>query len=467
MAVLTLDLGTTATKAALWDGPTLVGIGRAAVATEHPGPGRAEQQPTAWWESVVEAAGSVRARHRAVWDTIDAVGFSAARETFACFDADLTARGAGILWSDSRAGAEATALADPEDFRARTGVVLNGACCAAKVAWVAEHDATRFDGARWVLASRDWIAARLTGSVRTDRTLASRTGWYDLDGTVLAGDALAARVPPVVPSTTVVGEARGLDLPAGTVVVLGAGDRACEVLGVGAGPRTPMVSWGTTTNVSVPHPGPRGALPGVAAVSIGARSGFVVEAGISAGGAAMNWLARLTGQPEGDLLAAAAAVAPGADGALALPWLHGARGPWWRADVHASFSGLTAAHGPGHLARAVVEAVALDVARCVALVAPDADAIALAGGGAAGALWRTVVAATTGLPVVRRSIDDAASVGARLVVAHARNEVLTVDDLNPVAAVEPADPELVARYVAVRQASDAAARAALGGTPRT
>ena len=41
---------------------------------------------------------------------------------------------------------------------------------------------------------------------------------------------------------------------AGTPVVIGAGDRACEVLGCGATGARPMVSWGTTANVSFPRP---------------------------------------------------------------------------------------------------------------------------------------------------------------------------------------------------------------------
>ncbi len=60
-----------------------------------------------------------------------------------------------------------------------------------------------------------------------------------------------------------------LGLPVGTPVVIGAGDRACEVLGTGATETRPLVSWGTTANVSVPVAAPtrpdpprRGGVPG-------------------------------------------------------------------------------------------------------------------------------------------------------------------------------------------------------------
>jgi sugar (pentulose or hexulose) kinase len=461
VTVLTLDLGTSATKAALWDGADLVAITRAEVETTHPAPARAEQDPEAWWGSTVAACHELRAAAPDGWAAVDAVGFSAARETFALFDADLRPLGPGVLWSDARASEEARRLGDPVTLRRATGVAVDGASCAAKVAWVEAHEPDRFAAARWVLAPRDWVVARLTGTVVTDRTLASRTGWYDLDGTCRADGLLAPRLPSVVDSATVVGAARGLGLPARAVVVLGAGDRACEVLGTDATPATPMVSWGTTANVSVPHPGPIEALPGAATVSVGAAGGFLIEVGLSAAGAALDWLARLTGRAPVDLRTAATSVPPGAGGVLALPWLHGARGPWWRPDARASFRGLTGAHGPEHLARAVIEAVALDVARGVDLLAPDAEALTLAGGGAGDPLWRSVLAAVARRPVRRRAIDDAASVGARVLVAGARAEGLAVDALNPVVAVEEPDPALVRAYVDVRGQSDRFARAVM------
>jgi sugar (pentulose or hexulose) kinase len=211
-----------------------------------------------------------------------------------------------------------------------------------------------------------------------------------------------------------------------------------------------MVSWGTTANVSVPHAGPAAALPAVAAVSRGARGGFVLEAGLSAAGAAIGWLSSLTGRAPDDLLAAAAGVAPGAAGVLALPWLAGARAPWWRPDAHGAFVGLTDAHGPAELARAVVEGVALDTARCLTLVAPASQELVVAGGGATDDLWRLVLASVTGCRVTRRAVDDAASVGARLLVASALGQALDVNDVNPVVAREEPDGELVAAYRSVR-----------------
>jgi xylulokinase len=459
VSVLTLDLGTSTTKAALWSGDELVGLVRVPIPTRHPAPRRAEQDPRDWWRAVVEACAALQAATPDGYARVRAVGCSAARETFAGFDRQLEPVSPGILWSDTRAGDELKTLGDPARFRERTGVILSAGCAAAKVAWVRRHEPRWFEEAAWLLAPRDFVVARLTGQPHSEPTLASRTGFYTLDGSFLGDAALGRRLPPLIPSVQSMPIARPdqLGLPTGSVAILGAGDRACEAVGVGASVRAPMVSWGTTVNVSVPTPGPVATLPHRAQVSRGVGDGFLLEAGLSAAGAALEWLGSLTGSTGASLVDAAAAVAPGAGGLLAFPWLQGARAPWWQPAVYGAFIGLTSAHGPAELARALIEGVAFDTARSVEQLAPDAHALQLAGAGATEALWRSILAAVARRSVVSRRHSDAASVGARLIVGQARAEPMDLDRLNPVIAVEAPSAELVQAYQPVRRSADAVA----------
>ena len=62
MIVLTIDLGTSATKVALWDGAALVALARSPLETTHPAPGWAEQDPSSWWSSVTTACSELRER---------------------------------------------------------------------------------------------------------------------------------------------------------------------------------------------------------------------------------------------------------------------------------------------------------------------------------------------------------------------------------------------------------------------
>jgi xylulokinase len=467
---LTFDLGTSATKAALWSGTEILGVARGPLDTSYPQPGWAEQAPDAWWQSVVDSARRLRRRRRGAYRAVGAIGFSATRESFALVDRELRAHGPGILWSDTRAVAEADEIAaawgGAEAVRATTGAYLNASACPAKLAWVARHRADDLAAARWILAPRDLVVAHMTGEVVTDPSLASRTALFGYEEGWLpaARELIGDRLPPVRPSATVVGGLTGdaagaLDLPVHTPVVLGAGDRACEVLGTSATRDGPMVSWGTTTSLSIPIGGDE--RPEIGIVTRGALGGNVWEAGLSAGGAALAWLARLTGRSHDDLLAAAARVEPGAGGVVALPWLTGARAPWWRPDAQAAFVDVAAADGPAEMARAMVDAIALDVARSKELLAPEARELHLAGGGAENAMWQAALAGTTGLPVVRRACDEAGSVGARIVVGAALGQPVDVNVLSPVAErIEP-DLSLVEAYRTVRRRSDAVAAAFL------
>jgi xylulokinase len=441
--ILTLDLGTTATKAALWTETGMVAIGRGRLTTEHPAPAWAEQDATSWWPSVLTAVGALGSLA-----DVAAVVFTGARQTFVAVTAAGEPVGPAMLWSDRRVGSSS---------------VL------AKLLWLEANAPDRLAASRWLLSPRDLLAWRMGGELHTDVTLASASGLYGVDAAVVAEAAtFAPRLPVPVPSATAVGTVRAevagqLGLPAGIPIVIGAGDRQCEVLGTGASREMPMVSWGTTANVSVPVEAWLDPTPPGLRQRRGALGGWVLEGGLSAAGSWLEWISGITGASVAELTAEAANAPPGARGVIALPWLGGARAPWWRDDVGAAFLGLGPGHGRADLARAALEGVALDVSRCLD-AAGAAERLVLAGGGAGSALWADMLGGMTRLPVVRRRSSEAASVGAALVAAAALPSVggLDVDVVNPVIEESAPIPALVEAYAARREAGDAAARAVLG-----
>ncbi len=477
--ILTVDFGTSVTKVALWTEDGLVTLARAQLATARPEVGWAEQDPFGWWTAVVVACADARAAAPAAFGSVEVVSCSAARQTFVPLTAAAEPLGKGLVWSDRRAVAEAPALAESlggdEAVRRRTGVPLDGGAVAAKIAWIAAHQPGRLAASDWLLSPRDLVVWRLTGEVLTDATLASRTGLYDTGGEVvpeLAG-AAAGKLPPVVPSDHVAGALRAvpaaeLGLPPGIPVVIGAGDRQCEVLGAGASLERPMVSWGTTANVSVPtgtdRPDPP---PAGAVVSRAADGGWMLEGGLSAAGSFLAWLGRICGRDSDDLARLAADSPPGARGVVAVPWLDGARAPWWRDDARAGFVGLASAHDAGDLARAVLESVAWEVERCLVAVTsgrpggPPAVGLTLGGAGTGVPLWVDVLTSVTALPATRRRSGEAASAGAALLGASAIGRALSLDQLDPVVAEIEPDPAGVDLYRALRPVADRVAEALL------
>jgi xylulokinase len=347
--------------------------------------------------------------------------------------------------------------------------VLDGASVAAKLAWMAVHQADGLDTATWVMTPRDLVVWHLTGTVATDPTMASRSGLYDVDGAVIEGlaDPIASKLPPVVPADAVTGglcpeAAAATRLPAGIPVVIGAGDRPCEVLGAGSSETRPMVSWGTTANVSLPvatRPVPP---PGIVA-SRAAGGGWLLEAGLSAAGSLLDWLGRLTGRTAEDLADAARRSPVGAGGVVAAPWLEGARSPWWRPAAGAALVGMGPAHGAAELARALFESVARDVARSLEAMAtrrpvgPSVVELALAGAGAATPVWVDVLTGITGVPGSHRRSGQAASAGAAQLAAGAIGVDWDLDLMDPVVRHTAPDPDRVDRYRRLRARADTVA----------
>ncbi|MGH2596766.1 MAG: xylulokinase [Actinomycetota bacterium] len=454
MRILTIDLGSGATKAALWSEDGLVAIGQAPLDVVRPRPGWAEQDPETWWTSTVQACALLPEKDRM---EVEAVAFSTDRETFVPVTPAGEPLGPAIVWWDRRAGAEAAALGD--DFQVLTGVVPDAGTVAAKLAWISSHDPESLSGQRWILGPRDLVAFRLTGRAVTDASVASRTGLLALDGAALEGAHL---LPEVVASKAVVGESLpapsvALGIRPGTRVVAGGGVRACEVLGVAATISRPMVSWEITAGVSVPVGHVPPPVPGVV-VTRGALGGYVVESDLAAAGSALEWLEGLTGRPVQDLLAEADDVDAGAGGLLALAWLGGARAPWWEPRAGLTFSGLSPAHTPAHLTRALVEGVAFDAARCLERTAPDAAELTLAGSGASIPLWRRILAGVSNRPVIARRHGAAASAGAAIIAGRAIGLDLDPDRLDPVEEHQrPFDSDVVA-YADLRMRHEMVAR---------
>jgi sugar (pentulose or hexulose) kinase len=479
--ILTIDFGTTVTKVALWGDDGLVALARSELTTTRPQVGWAEQDPLRWWTTLVIACSEARAQAPRAFTEVDVVACSGARQTFVPVTARGDPIGKGILWSDHRAASAARALAERmggDDInRARTGIPLDAGAVAAKLAWLEANEHERLEAADVILSPRDLVVYRMTDQVVTDATSASRSGLYDFDGNAvreLAGPALG-KLPSVVAPDTVVGQLKSvpgaeLGLRPGIPVVIGAGDRQCEVLGSGASEDHPMVSWGTTGNVSVPVqerpvPSPAGAV-----VTRAAEGGWLLEGGLSAAGSFLAWLGRLLDRTPDDLARMAGESPPGARGVVAVPWLDGARAPWWRDDARAGFVGLGAAHGASDLARAVMEAVAWDVLRVMEVVTvgrlggSTAAGVTLGGAGSGLPVWVEVLTSVLGMPATRHRSGEAASAGAALLAGRALGMALTLEELDPVEALIVPDPGVVETYRSLRARVDHVAVSALAAT---
>ena len=428
--VLGIDLGTTRTKVGLisTDGRP-IGFARAEHVTDvDPATGRAEQDPEAWWAglgaAVREAVGSAtgkdaeRARGSAAIDPI-AICVVGHGPSLTAVDAQGRPVRPTMTWLDSRARAEQAELEEATGLRGWALGVLPA------VRWLERHEPDAAARATWYLNSWEALALRLSGRAATTLVPGGRSVPRD----ELAGTGLnLARVAPEASAGTVLGlltqdAASHLGLRAGIPVVAGlvdafasfhgarmleAGD-AIDVGGAAGGfgvysPRPIEVGGGFTT------PAP---LPGLHSVG----------GAMAATGASLDWLAQdvlSSSVSIAELIDEAAAIEPGADGLLFLPYLAGERSPIWDPTARGAFVGLTLRHGRAHLARVVLEAAALairHVAEPMLAAGIEVGAMRACGGPARSAAWNQIKADVTGFTVEVPAARETATVGAGIVAA--------------------------------------------------
>ena len=425
--VLGIDLGTTRTKVGLisTDGRA-IGFARAEHSTEvDPVTGRAEQDPETWWAglgaAVREAVSAADVETTGRAGAIDPIAICVVGHGPSLTAVDAAGRPVrpAITWLDSRARAEQAEMEEATGLRGWALGVLPAA------RWLERHEPETAARTAWYLNSWEALALRLSGHAAT--TLVP--GGREVPRDDLAGTGLnLARVAPEASAGTVLGEltpeaASHLGLRVGIPVVAGlvdafasfhgarmleAGD-AIDVGGAAGGfgvysGRRIEVAGGFTT------PAP---LPGL----------YSVGGAMAATGASLDWLAQdvLGGSVSiAELIDEAAAIEPGADGLLFLPYLAGERSPIWDPTARGAFVGLTLRHGRAHLARAVLEAAALairHVAEPMLAAGIDVTAMRACGGPARAAAWNQIKADVTGFTVEVPRVRETATVGAGIVAA--------------------------------------------------
>ncbi len=465
-----VDIGTQSLKAVVCDTALKV-KGEASISYEpsFPRPGWAEQNPALWENALGPAVANALVGARIKPEEVRALGIAGQLDGCIAVGRDDAALAPALIWMDRRAVLE-TADVDPALVLDRAGVVLDATHMAAKIRWLQRHGPN--DVARYHQPV-SYLVARLTGEHRMDHGLASTTMLYDLarrayDETLLSRFEISRdQLPEIAEASEMAGRltqagAVMAGLPAGLPVAVGTGDDFSNPLGAGlVAPGRVACALGTAEVVgalSTDAVIDREALVETHAYADGLF--FVENPGWLSGGA-VTWFVRthrLADAAELDSLAGR--VPPGADGATFIPALSGAMAPEWIAAARGSYYGLTAAHGAGHMARAVLEGCAFAmrdvVERLVALGVPAASLL-LVGGGAKSALWAQIRADATGLAAEVPVKQDTSPIGAAMLgavavggwpdLAAAAEQVGKIDRVvEPDRAAKEAYDEAYARY---------------------
>ena len=127
--------------------------------------------------------------------------------------------------------------------------------------------------------------------------------------------------------------------------------------------------------------------------------------------------------PEELLEAEAAAVPPGSEGLVLVPYWNSVMSPYWDPTATGVTIGWTGDHGRAHFYRAILEGVAFEQ-RLVgdAMMAATGERFreyVTMGGGSRSDLWCQIIADVTGVDVVRSTTTEATCLGAGILAAAA------------------------------------------------
>ncbi|MCU0521075.1 MAG: FGGY family carbohydrate kinase [Anaerolineae bacterium] len=435
--LLGLDVGTTATKAVLFD---LRGRAIASASQTYPlitpQPGWVEQDPEDLWNAVVATIRVVAGQTRPT-DEIVALSQASQGGTTIPVDADGLPVYGAISWMDERGTSEAEKHGSTlglDYVRTTTGWPLGPTLPLQHIAWLRLNRPAKFAEARRFSFVNDFITARLTHEHAMDPSNATMTQLFgiaasDWDERLLevVGIGRSSLSPirvsgtPIAPLCSEASEVLGL--ARNLIVVNGAHDQYCAAVGTGVLEPGKMLLSGGTAWVLLAVPNDLGSgLDSGMAVSCHAIPGrFGAIRSLGGVGASLEWLTAQVYHAgiQSDrvpayaaLDAGAAQAAAGSNGVLFYP-LAGGHAP--KSSASGGFVGLTLSHTRGDMARAAMEGIACELRWAIEEIRSHGvtvDELTMVGGASESPVWPQIVADITHLAVTLPAERQAAARGA-------------------------------------------------------
>jgi gluconokinase len=442
--ILSVDIGTSATKAILFD----TDVRQIAIARKHypihaPHKGWSEQEPEVIFDAVLGALQEI-ARSVPESSRILGVAFSSQLCSILAVDADGKALTNSLIWSDTRSAEIAQLISrhpEAQGIYQRTGCPIDAIYPLAKIQWLKENvelpENTKF------ISIKEYVFFRLVGQFVADWSIASATGLFDIkehhwDETALSllgitPANLSELVPPRHMFTKWNKEIIELiGLPPDTPLIIGGGDGPLASVGVGAySSDTLAVNVGTSAaarlTVSEAKVDPEGRLW----TYVVDEDLWVIGGIVSSGGIVYDWALRNffsgteetgdDGSPQraykyADRLASA--VPPGAENLVFIPYLGGEQCPAWHPHTRGSFFGLDFRHDRGHFVRAVLEGITRSIYRISESIQSmfngQFNEIRVTGGLTSSPLWLQIAADMFGTPIVVPESAEGSAKGAAM-----------------------------------------------------
>ena len=435
--ILSLDQGTTSSRSILFDrAGNIKATAQREFAQHFPHPGWVEHDANELWSSQYATIQEVIATACISARDIAAIGITNQRETTVLWDrATGVPIAPAIVWQDRRTAEFCTQLkAQGHEVRTTqiTGLVLDPYFSGTKLSWLLDHipgARARAEKGELAFGTVDsWLTYKLSGAQKvhvTDFSNASRTLLMDLASGQWSPEMLSllkvpeACLPRIVPSQGVACEVEilGHRLPVAGM----AGDQQAALFGQACfQPGMAKNTYGTgcflLMNVGAQPVASHNHQLSTSAWQLPSGKTYALEGAVFVGGAVVQWLRdNLKLIDKASDIEVLAASVPHSDGVVFVPAFTGLGSPHWDPHARGALFGITRGTGPAHIARAALEAIALQSADLIKAMQADARPITelrVDGGATANNLLMQIQADLLGVPVVRPKVTETTALGA-------------------------------------------------------
>jgi xylulokinase len=501
--VIAYDLGTSSTKASLYNQQGLcITSAISDYPTYYSEGGHHEQKPADWWNAVRTSTKELLEKSDLEPTAIRAASLSGQSLAVVPIDARgnlLTER--VPIWSDSSAKKQADdffSRIDEDAWYMITGNGFSRACYSLfKIMQLRDNKPELYKKIDTILGSKDYINYLLTGRTATDYSYASGLGAYNLAANRYHDEFLAAAgidkklFPEPMPSVEPVGKlsrqaAAELGLHQDIEVFCGGVDNSCMALGAGVySSGSQYLSLGSSAWIAVSTEKPlvdKTIRPFIFSHVV--PDAYTSATAIFSAGSTLRWLRDTTcadlvkrGAAENIseytlMMEAAEKSPPGARGLLCNPSLGGIPASYHSPDIKGGLYGLSLEHTREDLTRAVLEGICMDLAfvhERLAKIASLSEEMIIVGGGSRSPFWRQMFADIFNMKFVKISTgQDAASLGAAAIASVGKGWWENFDYIHTILKTEATncpDPEHAAGYRRLRMvnAGTWSAQSELGG----
>ncbi len=474
--VVAIDAGTTGVRSiAFSETGKPVGSSYREFPQYFPQPGWVEHDAEEIWDAVITTLTELTS---SLTEPIAAIGITDQRETVVVWDKSTgKPLHRAIVWQDRRTAdrcAELEAAGHLDMVRRTTGLVLDPYFSGSKLEWLIRHDHIAVDANTAFGTVDSWLVWKLTGGTThiTDTTNASRTLLYDIGSLSWSEDMLdlfgipASIMPEVRPSSGRFGTtAMNLPVPGGLPISGIAGDQQAALFGQACfAPGAAKNTYGTGSfilmNVGQNKPEPvDGLLTTVGWTLANGETTYALEGAVFVTGAAIQWLRDGLGVIEdASEIGPLAESVDSSDDVFLVPAFAGLGSPWWDPNARGTIVGLTRGTTKAHIARATVEAMALQSRDVIDAMADaggvSVESLRVDGGASVMQILLQIQADQIGVPVHRSAITETTALGSAYLAGIAEGVWAGTDEVAAAwqsdLTVEPSDDRSSADQLHVR-----------------